>query len=216
MSKTNSLEDPALDALADRVMDAFAVFNAQLDKRRQRFPVAEFDGLWEAVLAYSTAMQNLKWLHRNVARELSGLREYLELEIFKTPSDAIWKADQMECFLFSGYDAYPEHGKPPGLEKCPDEKAVAFAGYEAECAGCEQFLIVNELGVCEDCSQKLERDLVRNRDWAHSAIAYGASVEQREDMRKQIVDTYGEALELIAPSLRAKSNRTRRKRKSRK
>ena len=122
----------------------------------------------------------------------------------------------MECFLFSGYDAYPEHGKPPGLEKFPDEMAVAFAGYEGECAGCEQFLSVNDLGLCEDCSQKLERDLVRNRDWAYSTVAYGASAEQREAVRKQIIDTYGEALELIAPSRRAKSNRTRRKRKGRK
>lgn len=212
MSNTNSLEDPDLDALADRVMDAFAAFNAQLDAGRQRFPVAEFAGLWKAVLAYSMAMQDLKWLHRNVARELSDLREYLELEIFKTPSDALWKADQMECFLFSGYDAYPEHGKPPGLEKCPDEVAVTFAGYDGECAGCEQFLIVNELGVCENCSQKLERDLVRNRDWAHSAIAFGASDEQREAIRKQIVDTYGKALELIAPSRSTRTKRTRRKR----
>jgi hypothetical protein len=160
-------------------------------------------------------LRHLKWLHRSVARELSGLREYLELEIFKTPSDALWKADQMECFLFSGYDAYPEHVRPPGLEKSPDEAAATFAGYDGECAGCEQFLIVNELGLCEDCSQKLEIDMVRNRDWAYSAIAFGASDEQREAIRKQIVDTYGEALELIVPSRPTKTKRTRRKRQNR-
>jgi hypothetical protein len=89
----DALENPALDALAERVLKAYAEFDARLGKRGRRFPLAEFDRLWRAVLEYSAAMKSLKWLHRDVAREFSGFREYLELESFKTPSDAVRRAD---------------------------------------------------------------------------------------------------------------------------
>ena len=212
----DALENPVLDALAERVLEAHAEFDARLGKRGRRFPVAELDRLWQAVLKYSAAMKSLKWLHRDVARELSGLREYLELESFKTPSDAVRRADQMECILFADYDPYLDDDEPPGFENIMGETETEFGRHEDECAGCEQFRRVNELGVCEDCSQKLERDLIRKRDWAYSVTAYGMSDERREDMRRQIIDNFGEGLELIAPSRQVEMNRKRRKRRGRK
>ncbi len=117
----DALENPALDALAKRIMDAHATFDARLGGRGQRFPIAEFDRLWRAVLEYSAAMTGLEWLHRDVARTLSGFREYLELEIFKTPSDVVRRADQMECVLFSDYDPYPDDAEPPGFKNMTGE-----------------------------------------------------------------------------------------------
>lgn len=209
----DALENPVLDALAERVLEAYAEFDARLGKRGRRFPVAEFDRLWRAVLEYSAAMKSLKWLHRDVAREFSGFREYLELESFKTPSDAVRRADQMECILFAGYDPYLDDDEPPGFENAMGETESDFGRHEAECAGCEQFRRVNELGLCENCSQKLERDLIRKRDWAYSVTAYGMSDERREDMRRQIVDNFGEGLELIAPSRGIEMKRKRRNRR---
>jgi hypothetical protein len=209
----DALENPALDALAERVLKAYAEFDARLGKRGRRFPLAEFDRLWRAVLEYSAAMKSLKWLHRDVAREFSGFREYLELESFKTPSDAVRRADQMECILFAGYDPYLDDDEPPGFENAIGETETDFGRHEAECAGCEQFHHVNESGLCENCSQKLERDLIRKRDWAYSVTAYGMSDERREDMRRQIVDNFGEGLELIAPSRQIEMKRKRRNRR---
>lgn len=209
----DALENPVLDALAERVLEAYAEFDARLGKRGRRFPVAEFERLWRAVLEYSAAMKSLKWLHRDVAREFSGFREYLELESFKTPSDAVRRADQMECILFAGYDPYLDDDEPPGFENAMGETESDFGRHEAECAGCEQFRRVNELGLCENCSQKLERDLIRKRDWAYSVTAYGMSDERREDMRRQIVDNFGEGLELIAPSRGIEMKRKRRNRR---
>lgn len=209
----DALENPVLDALAERVLEAYAEFDARLGKRGRRFPVAEFERLWRAVLEYSAAMKSLKWLHRDVAREFSGFREYLELESFKTPSDAVRRADQMECILFAGYDPYLDDDEPPGFENAMGETESDFGRHEAECAGCEQFRCVNELGVCENCSQKLERDLIRKRDWAYSVTAYGMSDQRREVMRRQIVDNFGEGLELIAPSRRIEMKRKRRNRR---
>jgi hypothetical protein len=216
LAKMDAAENPILDALANRIMDAHAAFDVRLGGRGQRFPVAEFDRLWRAVLEYSAAMTGLKWLHRDVARTLSGFREYLELGIFKTPPDVVRRADQMECVLFSDYDPYPDDDEPPVFENTMGETETEFDLHEDECAGCEQFRRANELGVCEDCSQKLERDLIRKRDWAYGATAYGVSEERREDMRRQIVDKFGEGLELIAPSQQVELNPKRRKRRRRK
>jgi rRNA maturation endonuclease Nob1 len=46
-----------------------------------------------------------------------------------------------------------------------DSDESILQSYEAECQGCDMFLPVNDLGLCEDCAGKLERDMIRKRDW---------------------------------------------------
>ena len=53
--------------------------------------------------------------HRAILREISGLREYLELESFHTPGEVLAKADRMEMILFAGYDPYFEGEEPDDL-----------------------------------------------------------------------------------------------------
>lgn len=113
MTKIDTMEDPTLDALAESVLEAHAELDARLETPGQRFPNAEFDRLWRAVVEYSSAMKDVKWLHRDVAREISGLREYLQLECFKTPSDVVRRADQMEHILFADDDPYPDDDERP-------------------------------------------------------------------------------------------------------
>lgn len=91
-----------------------------------------------------------------------------------------------------------------------------FGFYEGECQGCDFFTRLNELGLCEECAGKLERDLIRQRDWDYSAAAFGVPASKREELRRQIVAKYGEKLELIAPGKRRQKNRKSRKRKRRK
>ncbi|MDX1994624.1 MAG: OST-HTH/LOTUS domain-containing protein [bacterium] len=67
------------------------------------------------------------------------------------------------------------------------------------CVGCDSPLPVNDLGLCADCFAKLERDLIRQRDWDHSATAFLVAEDQREALRERIIREYGAALELIAP-----------------
>ena len=75
-----------------------------------------------------------------------------------------------------------------------------FGFYEAECAGCEEFARVDDVELCFDCSVKLERDIIRERDWDYSAMAFGVPPEKREELRRHIIKEHGEALELITPS----------------
>ena len=96
-----------------------------------------------------------------------------------------------------------------------EQMEPGFGCWEGECAGCAVFGPVNDIGLCAGCEQKLERDFIRNRDWAYSAAAFGPNEKQCEDMCRQVVKEFGESFELIAPS-QAKDNGPNRKRRKRK
>lgn len=70
--------------------------------------------------------------------------------------------------------------------------------YEAECQGCDIFLPVNDLGLCEDCASKLERDMIRKRDWAYSALAFGCPKDKLEDLKNEIIKKHEKKYELIS------------------
>ncbi len=91
-----------------------------------------------------------------------------------------------------------------------------FSQYEAECEGCDVFLPVNDLGLCEDCAGKLARDMIRKRDWAYSVLAFGCSKDKREDLRDDIIKKYGKEFELLAdekPKKKKQKNKLKRARK---
>ncbi|MEW6173389.1 MAG: hypothetical protein AB1510_10045 [Bacillota bacterium] len=73
-----------------------------------------------------------------------------------------------------------------------------FESIERECLGCDQFLPVNDLDLCAECAAKLERDLIRQRDWDYSITAYTVDPSKREELRRQVIAQYGEKFELIA------------------
>ena len=88
-----------------------------------------------------------------------------------------------------------------------------FGFYEGECQGCDIFTRVDYVGLCEDCAAKLDRDLVRQRDWKYSKVAYAIPLEKREDLRKKVIQQYGADLELIATYKTTKSKSKHKKRK---
>jgi predicted amidophosphoribosyltransferase len=53
-----------------------------------------------------------------------------------------------------------------------DNMDSTFPQDKAECQSCDIFLPVNDLGLCEDCAGKLDRDMIRKRDWAYSVLAF--------------------------------------------
>jgi len=83
------------------------------------------------------------------------------------------------------------------------------------CAGCDIFLPVNDLGLCDDCNAKLERDLIRSRDWAYSGLAFGVPEEEYEALREQVIRDYGADYELIAPPGKQKKKRKNKRSNSR-
>ncbi|MBN2055687.1 hypothetical protein JW905_12230 [bacterium] len=77
-----------------------------------------------------------------------------------------------------------------------DEELFGF--YEGICAACDAHARVNDLGLCEECDEKLDRDFIRKRDWDYSASAFGCPPDKLEELRDYVIRMHGEALELLA------------------
>jgi hypothetical protein len=88
------------------------------------------------------------------------------------------------------------HGERPEFKGTEESWGL----WDGQCHGCDQHSSVDDMGLCEECGQKLERDLIRRRDWDYSTMAFGHSPKGREELRRQVIAQYGAALELIAPS----------------
>ncbi len=84
------------------------------------------------------------------------------------------------------------------------------------CVGCDLPFAVNDLGLCDNCFAKLERDLIRSRDWDHSVTAFGASPDQREALREHVIRDYGAAYELIESPKKPKNKRSKSRASQRK
>ncbi|MBZ0301727.1 MAG: hypothetical protein K8J31_18415 [Anaerolineae bacterium] len=65
------------------------------------------------------------------------------------------------------------------------------------CTGCDLFRPVNDRSLCDECFVKLERDLIRSRDWDYSATEFAVPEDQLEAMRERVIREYGAAYELI-------------------
>jgi rubredoxin len=92
------------------------------------------------------------------------------------------------------------------------EDLNGFGFYEGECQGCDTFQPLNDLALCEKCAVKLDRDLIRQRDWDYSVSAFGVPESKLEDLRKEVIKQYGEKLELIALTNRNQKKSKKRKR----
>jgi hypothetical protein len=97
-----------------------------------------------------------------------------------------------------------------------DDELNGFDFCEGECQACGIFTRLNDLGLCEECAEKLERDLIRQQDWNYSALAYGCSESKREELREEIIARHGEKLELIAPKKEAQKKRKKKRKTQRK
>ena len=75
---------------------------------------------------------------------------------------------------------------------------MGFGGYDGDCQACDTYGPVNDVGLCEVCSAKLDRDLIRKRDWDYSASAFGCPPERREALRAHVIAKYGAKPELLA------------------
>ncbi len=97
-----------------------------------------------------------------------------------------------------------------------DQDILDWHDHEAECHGCDIYGPVDDTGLCADCAQKLERDLLRQRAWDYSHAAYVLGEQQREELRKEVIAKYGRRMELLSDEAGGKKKgKSRRRRKSR-
>jgi len=91
------------------------------------------------------------------------------------------------------------------------EDEELFGLWEGQCQACEMWGRVNDLMLCEECDAKIQRDLIRARDWDYVAAAFGLDDRGRERLRAEVVRQYGAENELIMDQKpkRRKSHRRR-------
>ena len=80
---------------------------------------------------------------------------------------------------------------------------------DTSCVGCDLPFPVNDLGLCDNCFAKLERDLIRSRDWDYSVTAFGVAPDQLEALRERVIRDYGAAYELIESPKKPKNKRSK-------
>ncbi len=84
------------------------------------------------------------------------------------------------------------------------------------CAACDLPFAVNDLGLCDACFAKLERDLIRSRDWDYSVTAFGVAPDQLEALRERVIRDYGTAYELMESPKKPKNKRSKSRASQRK
>ncbi len=103
-----------IDILAQRVLDRRGEFDRALGDPHDAASAA-LGALWEAVLAYTKALGDADVIHRALAAEFSGFREYLETTVRDVPGEFLSRAERMECLLFRRHDPHFDGDEPPDL-----------------------------------------------------------------------------------------------------
>mgnify|MGYP001038798324 CR=1 FL=1 len=95
------------------------------------------------------------------------------------------------------------------------EDEETFGIWDGQCQACEMWGRVNDLGLCEECDGKIQRDLIRARDWDYVAAAFGLDDEGRERLRAEVIRQYGAKNELIIDQKPRKRNSRKRRQRPR-
>ncbi len=108
------MRDSEKDRAAENVVELKITFQMALGDKR-KYPTQEFNAFVKAARQYIEITGKDKLIHREVARAIHGLREFLAVERKRIPGTILYEADRLECLLFAGYDPYFEGDEPPGL-----------------------------------------------------------------------------------------------------
>ncbi len=92
----------------------------------------------------------------------------------------------------------------------------SFGFWEYQCQACDMWGPVNDLMLCEACDAKVQRDLIRARDWDYVAAAFGLDDEGRKRLRAEVIRKYGSKNELIIDQPKQRKPNRRRGRRSKK
>ncbi len=96
------------------VLQRWLDFQNTLSSER-KYPVQQFKSFVEAARRYIELTKGDPLIHRNVAKAINGLTDFLEVERKRVPGDVLCEAERLECLLFGEYDPHFEGDEPPGL-----------------------------------------------------------------------------------------------------
>src|SRR5260370_12539172 len=102
--------DAEKERLALSVTDRHSEFEEALAGNRRKYPSREFRLFAEGVRLYVERTRSDLTLHRNVARSVNRLVDYLRVERKRVHGEVLIEADRLECLLFGGYDPHFDRG----------------------------------------------------------------------------------------------------------
>lgn len=86
------------------------------------------------------------------------------------------------------------------LHVADDALDEIFGDGEGPCVACGADEAVDDMGFCEPCSEKFERDMLRHRRWKYSLTAAYTPEEEYENLRRDTIEQFGPDLELLDES----------------
>lgn len=109
------MDDPEKNRRAQAVVDRWCAFQEALGGTKRKYPMQEFLSFAEAARSYIDLTRQDQLIHREVAKAINGLTEFLRLERKRVPGRILSEADRLECLFFDGFDPHFEGDEPPGL-----------------------------------------------------------------------------------------------------
>jgi ribonuclease HI len=99
------------------------------------------------------------------------------------------------------------------FEEDPEKYHRSWEDPYGVCIACETDAPLSDMSLCGECAVRLERDLIRQRDWDYSVSVYGLPTAAREKLRQEVIRRYGSDLELISPEPSASKEKPPRRRR---
>src|SRR5437867_1926003 len=110
----NATHKSEKDRLAEEVMDRWVTFQMALSNKR-KYPAGEFTAFAASVRGYVRVVGRDPMVHREVAKPINRLVDFLKVERRRVPDEVIGETSRLESLLFSGYDPHFDGDEPPGL-----------------------------------------------------------------------------------------------------
>jgi hypothetical protein len=101
--------------LAKEVVEQWVSFQLALSNKR-KYPAGKFNATFATgVRRYVDVIGRDPLIHREIAKAVNGLVDFLKVERRRVLDTIIDEASRLESLLFSGYDPHFERDEPPGL-----------------------------------------------------------------------------------------------------
>jgi len=88
--------------LAKAVVERWCFFQEALGATKRKYPTQEFRSFVEATRSCIELTRHHPLIHREVAKAINGLTEFLRLERKRVPGRILYEADRLECLFFGG------------------------------------------------------------------------------------------------------------------
>src|SRR5258708_39816032 len=97
------MDNSEKNRLANVVVDRWCSFREALGGTKRKYPTQEFLSFVEAARSYIDLTRHDQLIHRDVAKAINGLTEFLQMERKRVPGRILSEVDRLECLFFDGF-----------------------------------------------------------------------------------------------------------------